>query len=155
MQDEAIAEGRQNKSVRYLLWGLFWSLLVVPLVWAFWFSPKDAFAEKKLEELRRTAAETPVYPGFTRLHSGELAKSSGAIISITYRVSAGASESEGVESFYTRELGLRGWGSPTEERDRAWGGAERRALIFRKGEYSIVVRPTQRAAEYNVNFMWK
>jgi hypothetical protein len=107
---------------------------------------------KRLEVLRQMAAETPPPIGFVELSRGDLAKSTGAIVSISYRSSLPFDE---VKAFYVKALEGKGWGAPEDKVQRYWTGPNRRDLTFHKGEYSIKISRDDNSQKYNVNFLWE
>jgi hypothetical protein len=89
---------------------------------------------QRVNELRKVASETPVYPGFEKLAVVEGMKSNVAVVNTRYASGAAFEE---VKEFYMRELIPRGWelreGSVVE-RGPVW------AMEFRKGLYSVTIQ---------------
>jgi hypothetical protein len=111
---------------------------------------------KKLPELQRIAAETPVFPGCSEMGSRHMGKRENA--GLTYFYSSSANYEE-VKKFYISALVPKGWSYPTEQSVPKWfidDGSK--ALTFRKGEYTIEVEydaAKEARVPFSVDFGWE
>ena len=105
----------KNHWWRYLLWGIFWSLILVPMTLSgvFLSIHEGDTSRQYVPELRKIAAETPIFPGSQKIDERVVLKQSRASLSTKYSTRATLEE---VESFYKRELPARGWALPKDLR---------------------------------------
>jgi hypothetical protein len=109
-----------------------------------------------LVELKRLAAETPVFPDFAEVQfSRHMGKREIAVLTYFYRCSCRYNE---VKNFYVTALTARGWMLRSEEDVPKWFTRDgSKALTFKRGEYTIEVEydaAANAAVPFSVAFAW-
>jgi hypothetical protein len=108
--------------------------------------------KKQVEELKRIASQTPVFPGFQQTGEKAVLKRGVVYLFIFYRSQAQFSE---VKSFYTTELASRGWGAPQQDPPSLLVG-DKNSVSYRRGEYLIVVEHAgSQTDNFDVVFKWE
>lgn len=143
-------EGLSDNKVRILIF----SVLLIPMLLLAYFVGRyrDPEIQKKLEELRQLAAETPVYPDFKELFSFSGGKSAFGYYTVYYDVPAYSPGLEAIKKFYLDALVAKGWSLSEED---SYG---RESVQFRKGEYSIYIQPNYGQPadwDYSVSYGWR
>jgi hypothetical protein len=111
-------------------------------------NPEEA---KKLDELRRIAADTPIYTDFRQIDSNYMMKSTVVDLGFFYQSTASFDE---VKAFYVKGLSAKGWSS-SEEQNLS---DDNRELTFVKGPYSIVVEydsASRQQWNYAITYAWE
>jgi hypothetical protein len=87
--------GKLRRSWRsYLLWGIFWALLMVPLTLSMifasisWEEANKKANQKYVPELRKIAEHTPLYPGFQKTSEYVVLKRGSVSFFTTYNSDA-------------------------------------------------------------------
>jgi hypothetical protein len=146
--------GKLRRSWRsYLLWGMFWALLVVPLTLSMIFaSLSEGEANKKYApELRKIAEQTPLYPRFQKTSEYVVLKRSMVYFFTTYNSDA---QFVDVEKFYDLVLVDQGWGPPQQTPPSIFVG-EAHSVTYRRGDYEIFLAQNEGSSSYSIVFLWK
>jgi hypothetical protein len=136
----------------YLLWGLLFSLIIVPLAAAMiilGIHEGDA-SKPHVPELRKIAGETPVYPGAERVGEKVVLKRSMAYFNTWYKSDAPFAD---VQSYYQRELPTRGWALPKGPSNR-FIDSDSHSQDYRRGDYFIAVERDDRSNNFSIVFIW-
>ena len=141
----------RNNWWRYSLWGAFWFIVLVPLVLTFVFISihEGDTSRQYVPELRKIAAETPMFPGSQKIDETIILKQSRASLFISYGAPVDFDE---IESFYKRELPARGWDLPKGPSHRFFE-FDSHSRYYRRGDYLIAVEPN--GDRYSVAFIWE
>ena len=142
----------RNHWWRYLLWGIFWLLLFVPLtLTGVYISIHEGDASRPyVPELRKIAAETPMFPGSQKIADKVVLKQSQASLFTTYSTQAAFDE---IELFYKRELPARGWALPKGPSHR-FIDYDAHSQHYRRGDYFIAIDSNPGSNNYSVVFIW-
>src|SRR5689334_19095414 len=138
--------------------------LLVPLAltWVFLSIHEGDTSRQYVTELRRIAAETPMFPGSRKIRDKVVLKRSRASLFSSYATHVAFDE---IESFYKRELPARGWSLPKghslinfdahSEHYRRGDyciAIESEASIFGSNGYSVVFRSEEHTSELQSQF---
>jgi hypothetical protein len=138
----------------YLLWGLLFGLIIVPLVITFtYMSLHEGDASKPyVPELKKIADQTPVYPGFQKIDDDYIVLKDGkASLQRSFRTDAQFAD---VRKFYDAALARDGWGPPKVPPPSIFVG-EQHYVTYRRGTYEInVARVDGRPDVYAIAFIW-
>jgi len=143
----------RNNWRRYSLWGIFWALIIVPLILSMvYLGLHEGDASRGyVPELRRIASETPVYPRSKKIDEKVVLKQSMAYLFASYTTPVAFDE---IESFYKRELPARGWALPKGPSGR-FIDFDAHSSHYRHGAYCIVVEHgASLEGTYEIVFMW-
>ena len=137
---------------RYLLWGIFWSLILVPMMLALVFMSihEGDTSRQYVPELRKIAAETPMFPGSQKIADKVVLKASTAKLFTSYSTQAGFDE---IKLFYKRELTARGWTLPKGP-SHSFIDFDVHSDHYRRGDYFIAVDSNSGSNRYLVVFIW-
>ena len=140
---------------RYLLWGIFWLLILVPLTLTFVFLSihEGDTSRQYVPELRKIAAETPLFPGSQKIGDKVVLKRSRASLFTSYATQVAFDE---IESFYKRELPARGWALPKGPSHRLID-FDAHSEHYRRGDYCIAIESEASifgSSGYSVVFIW-
>jgi hypothetical protein len=137
----------------YLLWGIFWALLVVPLELSMIFATlSEGEADKKyVSELRKIAEQTPLYPGFQKTSEYVVVKRGRVSFFTTYNSDAQFAD---LKKFYDRVLVDQGWGPPQQPPPSIFVD-EAHSVRYRRGDYEIVLAQNDGSSSYSIVFLWK
>ena len=137
---------------RYLLWGIFWLLLFVPMtLTAVYMSIHEGDTSRQyVPELRKIAAETPMFPGSQKIGDEVVLKRSSASLFTSYATRAAFDE---IELFYRRELPARGWALPKGPSHR-FIDFDPHSEHYRRGDYFIAIESNGVSNSYSVVFIW-
>jgi hypothetical protein len=138
----------------YALWGVLFSLIIVPLVVTFtYISLHEGDASRPyVPELKKIADQTPVYPGFQRIGDDYIVLKDGtASLQRSFRTDAQFAD---VRKFYDAALARDGWGPPEVPPPSIFVG-EQHYVAYHRGAYEInVARVDGRPDEYAIAFIW-
>lgn len=139
------------------IWGIRLKVIAPLLLLGLLFSACENTieSEKKLDNLRQIAIQTPVYPGFNRTFSNTLLKGSVADLLFYYKSSANYAA---VKSFYVEALTARGWKLDQEKVYNRLLDGEGRELVFINGEYTIFVQYENGSTSdwnFSVTYEWQ
>jgi len=143
----------RNNWRRYSLWGIFWALIIVPLILSMvYLGLHEGDASRGyVPELRRIASETPVYPRSKKIDEKVVLKQSMAYLFVSYTTPVAFDE---IESFYKRELPARGWALPKGPPGR-FIDFDAHSSHYWRGAYCIVVEhDPSLEGSYEIVFMW-
>jgi hypothetical protein len=108
--------------------------------------------KKQLVELRKIAAETPLYPGFEKTGEKAVLKQ-GMVYFHTYYLS-NAQFSE-IRAFYDGVLVQKGWGPPETSGPSLLVPGEANWVHYRRGDYVISVAQDEgRSDRFVIVFIW-
>jgi hypothetical protein len=149
---ETVGEFR-TKWRTHLLWGVFWSFLLVPLVATFVYISihEGDNSRPHLAELRKIADELPLYPGAQKVNDRAMLKHNIALLTVFYRSNASFSD---VQSFYQRELPSRGWSVPPGP-SHHFIDFNSHSGDYRRGDYFVGLEPDASSGNFSIAFMWE
>lgn len=108
--------------------------------------------KKQALELRKMAAETPLYPGFQKTGEKVVLKQ-GMVYFFTY-YSAKVAFAD-VKAFYDRALERQGWGPPQQSGPSLFRSGNANWVMYRKGDYVVSVTQHQDSNEgFSVVYEW-
>jgi len=127
--------------------------MLVPLTLTFvYISMHEGDASRPyVPELRKLAAETPVYPGAQKIADKVILKDGEASLDTTYKSDSSFAE---IESFYRRELPLRGWTIPPGPSGRFFD-SDVHSHHYRRGDYFIAVEQDGDSDRFGITFIWE
>jgi len=112
--------------------------------------------DAKLKELQLLSTQIPVFPGFRKVGTHQTSRFLDAGVYDYYGSPAKYDE---VERFYISTLAQYGWVRINEESSNIYKEGEARKLIFKNGEYRLIVEyagdGTNRSWNYALNFLWR
>ena len=137
----------------YVLWGLLFSLIVVPLLITFtYISLHEGDASKKfLPELKKIADQTPLYPGCQKVGEQFVPKDGMASFSTWYKCDAQFAD---IKAFYARVLPQQqGWAPPKPPSSSIEFDSHRDH--YRRGDYFIALDQVDRQSNsFSIVFIW-
>ena len=136
-----------------MLWGVFWALIIIPLVVVFGYLPfTEGEANKKyVPELRKIADQTPLYPGFQKIGEWVVLKRDMVCFSTSYKSDA---QLEDVKAFYMRELPVKGWTPPKPPSTSVIEFDSHRGS-YRRGDYFLDLHQDGREPNnFSIVFIW-
>ena len=135
-----------------MLWGSFWSLIFIPLtLTAVYMSIHEGDTSRQyVPELRKIAAETPIFPASQKVADKVVLKQRTASLTMSYATNVPFAE---IRLFYRRELPARGWALPKGPSDRFFDSDTHR-YDYGRGDYFIDIVPNSGSNTYSVVFMW-
>ena len=127
--------------------------LLVPLAltWVFLSIHEGDTSRQYVTELRRIAAETPMFPGSQKIGDKVVLKRSRASLFTSYATHVAFDE---IESFYKRELPARGWSLP---KGHSLINFDAHSEHYRRGDYCIAIESEASifgSNGYSVVFIW-
>jgi hypothetical protein len=140
----------RNSWRKYLLWGLFWCVVLVPLAATFIYISihEGDNSRPHVPELRKIAEEIPLYPGTQKISENVMLKHNIALLTVFYRSKVSFSD---VQSFYQRELPARGWSVPPGPSNRLIDHSD----DYSRGDYFIGLEPVVYSNNFSISFMWE
>ena len=137
----------------YLLWGVLFGLIIIPLLITFtYMSLHEGDASKPyVPELRKIADQTPVYPGFQKTGEKVVLKQSMVYFFTWYKSNAQFAD---VNAFYARELPAQGWTPPKPPSSSIIEFDSHRG-DYQRGDYFIALEQDQRQSDnFSIVFIW-
>jgi len=137
----------------YLLWGLLFALIIVPLVITFMYiSVHEGDASKRyVPELKKIADQTPIYPSFQRIGDDYIVLKDGqASLQRSFRTDA---QFANVRKFYDAALANAGWGPPEVPPPSIIVG-EAHHVTYHRGSYEFGVYQDARPNVYSIAVVW-
>jgi hypothetical protein len=135
----------------YLLWGLFWSVLLVPLVTTFVYISihEGDNSRSYVPELKKIADQTSLYPGFRSSGEKVVLKRDMAYLFTYYQCDAQFAD---VQAFYARVLPHQGWSPPRRTNSIMFDMADDH---YRREDYFIAVEQDDRQSNrFSIVFIW-
>ena len=137
----------------YGLWGLLFSLIIVPLVITFtYISLHEGDASKPyVPEIKKIADQTAVYLGFQRIGDDNIVlKDDKASLQRFFRTDAQFAD---VRKFYDAALANAGWGPPEVPPPSIIVG-EAHHVTYHRGSYEFGVYQEARTNIYSIAVVW-
>lgn len=107
--------------------------------------------KQQLLELKKIAAQTPLYSGFEKTSEDAVLKRGMVYFNTYYRSNAKFSE---IEAFYTRVLADNGWGPP-QHLGHSLIAADAHFVSYRRGDYVIDVAESEARSDiFTIIFIW-
>jgi hypothetical protein len=122
----------------YVLWGVLFSLIIIPLVitFTYQFLHEGDPSRRYVPELTRIADQTPAYPDFQRIGDDDIVLKRGlASLQRSFRTNAKFSD---IRKFYDAVLAGAGWGPPEVPPPSILAG-EAHHVTYHRGVYEFGV----------------
>ena len=137
---------------RYLLWGLFWVVLIVPMLLTGYFIAlrEGEASQKYIPELRKIVAETPQYPGSRNVGERLVAKETRVTLYVTYESRGKRAD---IRNFYDETLTKAGWKKVAK--NDSWFGVPPSDFEYHRGAYAIIIEDNGLdQSSYVINYRW-
>jgi hypothetical protein len=141
----------RNNWRTYLLWGVLFSLIIVPLAAAMTMMAlhEGDSSRPYIPKLRKIADETALYPGFRKTGEDVVLKDGMAYFSTYYQCDAQFAD---VQAFYARVLPQQGWTPPKRRNSILYDMNDDH---YRRGDYFIGVNQDDaRSNNFSIVFIW-
>lgn len=131
---------------------MFWLLIFVPLTLTvvYIFIHEGDTSRQYVPELRKIAAETPMFPGSQKIADKVVLKQSRASLFTSYATQNAFDE---IELFYKRELSARGWALPKGPSHR-FIDFDAHSQHYQRGDYFIAIESNFGSNSYSLVFIW-